>query len=291
MRQTQTHYEIIVVDDGSNDGTKEILKTYTDERLHTFYLPQNSGPAHARNFAVSKSKGELLAFIDSDCTASDIWLEELTSPFADDASILMTTGKVSDPPNSNYWEAVNKEPYFNQMSSGFVQRAIGCNMAIRRSFLDEHPFDEKIPIAAGEDTDLCFFCVKNGHKIFYNHKAQVVHYPRNTFKNSLSQYFYYGFYTSYVRLKHHENPFDGIKLPLAIMAFIILSLIFRNILIIKISIILITIYLCAIFYMYIRIPGKTLAQTLIYYPGFLLRSMSYSIGVICFLLKRSLQKT
>ena len=68
LAQTYKDYEIIVVDDGSTDNTKEVLMRYGD-KVRYFYQ-QNQGQATASNYAVSQSLGEYLAFIDDD----DLWL-------------------------------------------------------------------------------------------------------------------------------------------------------------------------------------------------------------------------
>jgi GT2 family glycosyltransferase len=66
-KQTFSDYEIIVVDDGSSDGTPEYLKTL--ERSASVFAQPNRGPGAARNLGASHANGEYLAFLDSD----DLW--------------------------------------------------------------------------------------------------------------------------------------------------------------------------------------------------------------------------
>ena len=67
FEQTYRNYEVIVVDDGSTDNTREILKPYEDR---IYYLYQaNEGSASARNLGIKVAKGELIAFLDAD----DYW--------------------------------------------------------------------------------------------------------------------------------------------------------------------------------------------------------------------------
>lgn len=69
INQSYTNIEIIVVNDGSTDGTQKILENLKQKYGIQYYNIENSGPANARNYGVSKSKGELIAFLDAD----DYW--------------------------------------------------------------------------------------------------------------------------------------------------------------------------------------------------------------------------
>lgn len=64
LAQTETDFELIVVDDGSNDGTREALATYGDRLRYVFR--ENTGMAGARNRGIREARGELIALLDSD---------------------------------------------------------------------------------------------------------------------------------------------------------------------------------------------------------------------------------
>ena len=68
QRQTFQNFELIVIDDGSTDGTLEWLRSVPDPRLRVFSYP-NGGPAVARNRGIERSRGEFISFIDLD----DLW--------------------------------------------------------------------------------------------------------------------------------------------------------------------------------------------------------------------------
>ena len=72
LNQTWQNFEIIVVDDGSTDHTKQVVEEFEDDRIRYVYLEQNSGASHARNTGIALAEGEFLAFLDSD----DEWLSE-----------------------------------------------------------------------------------------------------------------------------------------------------------------------------------------------------------------------
>lgn len=68
LAQTYAHWELIVIDDGSSDGTAEAASAFTDPRIRLYRQP-NGGEAAARNHALARSRGEFIAFLDSD----DLW--------------------------------------------------------------------------------------------------------------------------------------------------------------------------------------------------------------------------
>lgn len=74
MSQTYTNWELIIVDDGSKDNTKEIVKDLTSKSTKIRYISfeKNKGISKARNHGISLAKGQFLAFLDSD----DVWLKE-----------------------------------------------------------------------------------------------------------------------------------------------------------------------------------------------------------------------
>lgn len=68
LDQTMNDLEVIVVDDGSTDNTRQTIEAIGDPRIRYFYK-QNSGPAGARNTGLDETKGDYVAFLDSD----DYW--------------------------------------------------------------------------------------------------------------------------------------------------------------------------------------------------------------------------
>ena len=71
LAQTFTDFELIVVDDCSTDTTQEVIRKFTDPRIHAIRHENNAGGSVTRNTGITYAKGKYLAFLDDD----DEWLE------------------------------------------------------------------------------------------------------------------------------------------------------------------------------------------------------------------------
>jgi len=211
QQQFSGDYEVIVIDDGSTDGTGEILKQFLPKiRLHTH--GKNEGLSSARNRGIQLSQGRFIAMLDSDCVAAPDWLEKIIQPFDADSGIMIVGGHVNDAPPRNYWEIVNKGINFVSHHSGNVEHVIGCNMALRREFALQNPFDECPGFAAGDDTELCLRCRCQGFKVYYTREAAVVHYHRSSFRSSLTQQFFYGYADAYLSFQYYSFPYVNFQI-------------------------------------------------------------------------------
>jgi glycosyltransferase involved in cell wall biosynthesis len=75
LNQTYDDFEVIIVDNCSTDKTKEIIDSYDDKRINYYSTFKNLNLSEARNYALSKVRGNYIAFLDSD----DIWIENKLS--------------------------------------------------------------------------------------------------------------------------------------------------------------------------------------------------------------------
>ena len=72
FNQTFKDFELLIVDDGSTDNTKEVLKPYLSDPRVKYIYQENKKRAVARNNGIRNSKSEWIAFLDSD----DLWIED-----------------------------------------------------------------------------------------------------------------------------------------------------------------------------------------------------------------------
>lgn len=66
LAQTFTGFELVIVNDGSTDNTKEIVQSFGDDRIRYFELDKNCGRGFARNYAIGKCTGQYIAICDAD---------------------------------------------------------------------------------------------------------------------------------------------------------------------------------------------------------------------------------
>ena len=153
LGQTYRNYEIIVVDDGSTDGTGEILKDYQDRII--YLRKDNGGPASARNMGIKKSRGELIAFLDAD----DVWLpdklEKQVKFLEENPQIhLLFTAVIGYEDGRVYPVEENRlrGSIFHQLLKGnFITTS---TVMVRRECLEEELFDEDRNLISVEDYNL-----------------------------------------------------------------------------------------------------------------------------------------
>lgn len=221
LKQELKTFELIVVDDGSFDATVSIIHSFNDPRIRLVLNATNRGMCYSRNQGIAHANGEMIVFTDSDCTCNPGWLDALIEPFDIDKNIMITGGRIIDPTARTYWQKVNMGINHIASASGYVDKIIGCNMAFRRQFLIDNPFDKDL--SAADEWDLCISCKRQKKEIFYTDKAMVIHHHRSSLKSSLAQHFRFGYSNASLKIKHGELPYFSYGALCAV--FVVLCLI------------------------------------------------------------------
>ncbi len=168
-------YEVIIVDDGSEDGTLEAIRR-REWKITVKGIKQNrKGPATARNLGVRKSIGEILAFTDADCVAPSKWIKNLVDFYKKNPDIVGIGGPLK-PSKRNLVAKLEilKNKILHGMSNGKViggeEVPVGFtnNMSYKAEvFRKFKGFDERFSKPAGEDFDLKQRICKAGYKVAY----------------------------------------------------------------------------------------------------------------------------
>lgn len=170
-------YDIIVVNDGSNDGTSAFLSTWSEAKSGRRTIDiANSGPAKARNMALSIAEGDIIAFTDDDCIVDNNWIEVIIDQFEDGLVGLQ---------GATYTDRSKITPLTHQIDNETGHDSTPtCNAAYKRiSLLQIGGFDEFFPNPHNEDTDVSWRMKEIGH-IHFCSTMRVFHPPR---KDSFSK--------------------------------------------------------------------------------------------------------
>lgn len=116
--------ELMIINDGSTDGTEEIIKEYRKkygEKI-SYYSKQNEGIAATRNFGITHSKGEYIMFVDSDDYIEQDLIENLEKYLGEDADIIKfklnrvnEKGEILEKVNGPIFEKIDGQEGFNKL--------------------------------------------------------------------------------------------------------------------------------------------------------------------------------
>lgn len=190
-QQSYKDFEVILVDDGSTDGTKEIIKKFNFPFEIQYIFQQNKGPASARNIGIKKAKGEIIFFTGDDIILSSDLLKEHLRIYQIDSKKLAVLGYTQWAPQIRMTPFRKYVADYHFAYSSIIDKQNvnwGCfytsNISIQRRFLEEVGlFDEEFLYAAYEDTELAYRLFKKGMKIVFNKKAIAYHNHPVDFKS------------------------------------------------------------------------------------------------------------
>jgi len=179
-------FEVIVVDDGSRDGTRDLLAGYRGPLTLTALYEEHRGPASARNAGVARAQGELVAFLGDDTVPAPGWLAAHAAAHAKRRARepLAVIGYTA-------WHArMRTTPFLRYITEHGLQFGYALiadpelvpfnffytsNVSLPRELLVAEPFDLRFPHAAWEDVELSYRLHARGLTMVYEPTARVAH--------------------------------------------------------------------------------------------------------------------
>lgn len=168
-------YEVIVVDDGHDDATRELVESVADgaplaAELRYLRPPVGRGPAVARNVGWRAARGAVIAFTDDDTVPAPNWLAEGERSLQAHPDWVALCGRVSVPVPGETTDHA-------RMTAGLASAEfVTANAFVRKWALQEvNGFDERFTRAWREDSDLQFRLMKDVGNVGRTSRAEVVH--------------------------------------------------------------------------------------------------------------------
>jgi glycosyltransferase involved in cell wall biosynthesis len=189
--------EVVVVDDGSDDGTAEAARGAGARVLELGVRPDGGNPAAARNRGARIAAGDPLVFLDADCLPADGWLGRLLAGHDTGAAVV---GGALDLPDG--LPAMARCDYYcgwyhvhSRRPAGDVPNHPPGNLSVRRAeFAGTRGFTETQPVAYAHE-ELAWQAEIAGHggRIVFEPRAVVYHYNRPGFRNLLRRNYRWGY--------------------------------------------------------------------------------------------------
>ena len=197
--------EVIVVDDGSRDGSGAIARAEGARVMPNRGLP---GPSGARNTGLAAARTELVAFVDGDVHPTAGWLRPLVPLFAD-GRVALAGPRVASAAGPSLVERYERSS--SPLDLGAHPGLVGPGrrltylpsaalVARRAALLEVGGFDEDLRI--GEDVDLVWRLVKRGRTVRYAPESVVEHRPRGSLVALAQQRYTYGRSAALLERRH-----------------------------------------------------------------------------------------
>ena len=203
--------ELIIVDDGSTDGTAKMIHEFSVNNPSIRYLYQsNKGPAAARNLGIGQAIADIVAFSDNDCVLSPFWIRgmlEAHKAYPEAAAI----GGVTKVNTANIKAAVSQS-----LSDGAIETDISgtkeviffptCNVSFKRKYISGEAFNELFPYPAGEDLEFFWRIFKKGRRFIHRQDVEVFHNCHPDLRSFLRQAYLYGRGNYLAQYIHKDHP-------------------------------------------------------------------------------------
>jgi len=210
-----SRFEVVVVDDGSTDGTVEFVRDYQADYGLRVIAQSHAGPAAARNRGAQDAAGQIILFLDDDVAPMASLVQEHVSTHAADAGVVVI-GPMLPPgdwprPVWVRWEEDKLLKQYKAMRDGLWsctarQFYTGNASLTRDRLLEAGGFDTRF--ARAEDVELAYRLRDKGARFVFNARAEVWHYASRSFESWCRTPFQYGAYDVVMQRDKGQRTLD-----------------------------------------------------------------------------------
>lgn len=213
---------VIVVDDGSTDGTNEIAAGFGVQVISQ----PNKGPAAARNLGAREAQSEIILFTDSDCEPLDDWIAEMAAPFSD-PRVAGTKGFYLTNQSSltaRFVQAEYETKYRGLRLRETIDFIDTHAAAYRRDvFLENGGFDTSYKGATAEDVEFSYRLSARGFRMVPAPNAYVIHRHPESIWDYFRKKCRYAYWRAVTWQKHPEKAVGDSYTPNAQKLEVLLS--------------------------------------------------------------------
>lgn len=205
LKQTHTDFEVIVVDNGSNDGSQEIISV-NFHSVNLICLDRNYGFCKGNNIGIEAARGEYIVLLNNDTVVEPDWLQQLHDCMLSDPDIGFCASGLLTYADKNLLDAAGdgfsicgagyKRGYLEEAAGykkeEYVFGACAGAAMYKKEMLDKIGLLDEDFFVAYEDSDLSFRAQLAGYKCKYAPKAVVYHKVNSTLGKLSDSYVFYG---------------------------------------------------------------------------------------------------
>ena len=282
--QGDISYEIVIVEDGSSETSKQVVDTFSKSLNISYYFKENSGPGDSRNYGMKKAKGNYFIILDSDCILPKTYLVEVKKSLEKEYVDCFGGPDAAHDSFSNLQKAINFSMTSFITTGGIRGKKSSIDKFQPRSFnmgLSKKAFEASKgfgQIHPGEDPDLSIRLWNLGFKTKLIPEAFVYHKRRISWSNFFKQVNKFGMVRPILNKWHPSTKKITYWFPtlfiLGLIVTVVLAVVGFNWLLIVYGFYFVLAFILAL------IKTKNIIVSILVIPAILIQFFGYGIGFL-----------